>query len=244
MNKRGQVSTYLILGFIFLIIIILLFFLRQYYTEGVRQATITEVATVPQQLESVKEDIKTCADNFLQDSIYYLAAKGGILNGKSIEFASYNITYLIDNKKSLLPTTNGLTSQLTNFINDNLGIVCSGYENAELGAVKSQVQIKDKEILVTVNWPIKLSKGDITGTIDQFSFGYNIRLGEMRNIVSQIVDSQIKYYPSICLSCVAEIAVNNNALVERYFSDNTQIFLVKDKGDNRLIYAYAVDYKK
>lgn len=244
MRKKGQITIYLIIGFFILFVIGGVLFLRQNIVEKIQEEKITEVSSVPKQLENVKDDIKSCVDNFLRDSVYYLAVKGGTFsdNIETFDFSGNEITYLIKNKKSLLPSNSDLQNSLSSFINENLEIVCGGQEGVEYQKVDSKVEIENDSMFIIVNWPIKLTKGSITGKIDQFSFTYNNRLGEVRDVAEELIDNQIIFYPSLCLSCMAGIANSENVVLERYIQGNTQIFMINDNTDERLVFIYGVDY--
>ncbi len=242
MRKRGQITIYIIIGLVLLIAIILLFYIRSSITGVEQELKISEVSSVPEQLESVKEDIKLCVYDFVEDSIYYMSYQGGVLDEEGVSFAGRNIPYLIKNKENLLPEIPKMNDEFSKYINENLPLACSGYENTEFSDVFSRVDIKEDNVIVTVDWSIRLEKGDISGTIEQFNLEYNIRLGEIRGVVNKIIENQIRYYPRLCITCIAEIALGKDTLVERYIENETQIFLIKDNADENLIYGYAVNY--
>lgn len=241
MLKKGQITIYFIVIFVLAVTVISLFYLREYYIKQEGQTEVSEVATVPKQLESIQQEIRDCTQTFVEDTIYYVSSRSGILEGNSVFFEYTNVSYLIVNKKNLLPTQVQMESVISKYINDNLEYVCAN-EDIDYKKVSSKVQIKNQEVSVVVNWPIVISKSGISGTIDQFSFVYKLRLGEFRNVVNEIVNNQIKYYPDLCLSCIAKTAVSNDALIQRYIQDKDQIFIIQDNSNEKLRFGYAVRY--
>ncbi|MDD5649868.1 MAG: hypothetical protein PHF86_05515 [Candidatus Nanoarchaeia archaeon] len=241
MSKRGQITIYFVVIFVLAVIVTSLFYLREYYINQAGQTQVSEVATVPKELDTIKQEVRDCTQTFVEDSIYYVASRSGILEGNSVFFEYTNVSYLVVNKKNLLPSTVQMETIISNYINTNLASVCATTD-IESQKVNSIIRIKDQEVSVVVNWPIVISKSGISGTIDQFSFVYKMRLGEFRNVVSQIIENQIKYYPDLCLSCMAKIAVSNDGLIQRYIQDKDQIFVIQDNSNEKLKFGYAVRY--
>lgn len=243
MEKRGQITIYLIIGFVILITVMGVYYLRSGIIESQGGTKISEVSSIPKELESRKEEVKTCIDEYLEKTIYELALSGGITDTKveKVDFSVYSVPVLMQNRRNLLPSKEQLTKNLSGLINN--GIDSCTNEDVTIESASNKVELTNKNVKITVNGPITLKKGSINGEIESLSFDYNIRLLEVRNVVDLIIANQIKYYPQICLSCIARTAVSNNVVIERGNVDKTQIFLIRDNTNNELAYGYAVKYE-
>lgn len=251
--KRGQVTIYMIIGLVILILIILLFYFRVSLLKQIIKEKEIEITSVPEQFKDVQQEIKTCADKFVLDSIYALGVYGGYFYRdkiNTIEYLGVNITYLHYGKKSYMPSIDIMEQELNKFINEDLLFNCkitSGNINVTYGKVSSSVDIKNTNIIVNINWHIKLKKGSLTSEIDKISLNYPIRLGELRNLINEMVKQQIKDKPQLCLTCMARTAADNNLFVNTYNQDDAVIFLVTDMKEQKdfdlYTFWYAGDYK-
>ncbi len=241
--QRGQISLYLIIGFVVLISIIGVFYLKGTILKQTTESRSSEVASIPEQLKNDKEQIKTCIDDSILNDIYSIAFTGGLFGVKDgALFSGVNIPFLLIDKKNLLPTKEQIAINLAKLIESNIKDYCGNYEFAEFGEPTVNVKLEN-QIVVDISWPIKLQKGTISGEIESFSFDYDTELLKMRDIANNLINNQIKYYPDVCTSCLASIAVDNNTIVERSIQEGSQIILVRSNNDPNLAYGYAVKYE-
>lgn len=251
--KRGQVTVYMVVGLVILIVFGLVFYYRDIIFKSAAEQKQVEITSVPEQFTEVQQQIKTCADQFVLDSIYNLGVYGGYLYRDKLDKIDYlgvNLTYLHYGKTNYVPATAQMDQELSRFINENILFNCKvNVTNIDVnyGKIDSQVDIKDSTINININWPIKLTKGTVTSEIDKISLSYPIKLGGIRNVIDSMVKQQIKDKPQLCMTCMARAAQTNNLFINTYNQGNDIIFLVTDmkqvKDFELYKFWYVGDYK-
>lgn len=251
--KRGQVTVYMIVGLVILIIFGLIFYYRGIIFKSALEGKQVEITSVPEQFKDVQKQIEDCTDKFVLDSVYSLGLRGGYFDRdklKIIDYLGVNITYLHYGKTNYMPSINVMERELTNYINENLVYVCrltNENININFGKVNSIADIKSNSISVKIIWPIKLEKDTITSEINNINLNYPLRLGEIRNLVDVMVKQQIKDKPQLCLTCMARTASDNNLFVNTYNEKDSIIFIITDlkevKDFDLYRFEYAGDYR-
>ena len=209
MRKRVQISVYFIIGFVLVIILIFLFYLRSIYQQEGAEQQILKTSTVPTQFQDPVKNIETCVDNFLFNTIILFGNQGLCLNCKdTINYFGSKIQLYKEGKTTSI---NEWEQDFSSYIRTNLPNRCSleaqgiqiNYDNPTINT-----KILANKITFTVNWPVTLSKSGITSSVEDFSNEYNIRLGGLKIITDQLL--AVLFKEPLCLSCIADINTNNN----------------------------------
>lgn len=251
--KRGQITVYMIVGVVILILFGLIFYYRGIIFKSAFEGEQVKISSVPEQFKDIQKQIEGCTDKFVLDSIYLLGLRGGYFDRdklKTIDYLGVNITYLHYGKTNYMPSIDIMEKELTNYINENLVYTCRLInENIDInfGKVNSIVDIKTNSIIVKITWSIKLEKDTLKSEINNINLNYPLRLGEIRNLVEIMIKQQIKDKPQLCLTCMARTALDNNLFVNTYNEKDSIIFIVTDlkevKDFDLYRFEYAGDYK-
>lgn len=253
MMKRGQITVYMIVGVVILVLVVSLLYFRGSILKQVSNEKQIEITSVPEQFKDIQTQIQDCTDKFTLDWIYTMGTYGGYLyrnNLTLIEYQGVNLTYLHYGKTNYVPSVQRMETDLSQALNTLLPYNCrlvNESVNINFGKVVSSADITDTNVQVMIKWTIQLTRGTITSEITDINLNYPIRLGQIRNIVDGMVKQQIKDKPQLCLTCMARTAQANNLFVNTYNQDNSVVFLITDmkeqKGFDLYKFWYVGDYK-
>lgn len=197
MNKRGQVTVFIILGILILIIIGVSFYIyNQYYKKELEPTTITST-----EIEAFKDYVEDCIIYEVDSILDPLGKQGGTLNpGLSQPYYGYNVAYLCYtdsfsacyNKKPNL--IGSMEQEISNYVKQNI-VSCIKLDkirdmgfNIEAGTQDVKTTINDYNIIVTLNYPVTISKQNIMVKEDTYTKTFNSPLGKLANVAKDIID--------------------------------------------------------
>jgi len=209
MNKRGQVSFFVILGIILLIAIVLiagLSFMPSDEPEAVE--------VVSPKIGPVQNHIQGCTEKVSSEAVYYVGQHGGYYNpppASSIEFyLGYVPYYYLDNKINIPPIPL-IESQISLYIKENMKdcvnltiIEAQGYEIKQ-GEIVPETKISDKAVTIKLNYPISITKEGTSYSLTYFTSSIDTNILEMYSIAGELVKEHAQDPRIICISCIEEL---------------------------------------
>ena len=200
MNKRGQITIFVIAGIVIVAAILLLIFLR-----GQLFVTVTP-ENLPDQLFPIRDHVQDCIKDIAPDYIERIGLQGGYLSTPPGSYRLFNdttISYLCFNQAGKPTCTNRLLTidsmeeQLSNAIEEALPEclevdVSGGVELQLPDNYKVQTDIQASKVVVTLDYPITLISnrdGDEL-TEKEFSATVDAPLGDLYEVAMDIVDSE------------------------------------------------------
>lgn len=207
MNKRGQVTTFMIVGFVILAVFILIFFLKDYIFETVRGVEGTKII-LNTKIEEIDFRVKDCINSESMDALNLIGRQGGSINPvNALSYYNLNISYLcfgIPNTKKC--SNSGLTrieleTELKNYLEDRIK-TCIDMESFRddsryefiVGEYEFNAKIFDKNVLLNISYPIKLKRKGIEVSASTFSETLNVPLGTIQNAVVDILNAESNGY--------------------------------------------------
>jgi len=180
MNKKAQITWFILIG-----IIILIgggFFI---YLNSTRSDKEIE-----------KVIVEECIKEVTPPGIYLLAAKGGyiylfnnVLNTENIQIA-YHLEY----NTNISPERTFMEYELSQFVKESLPICINNFEpfnylDFEIGEINVQSSISKEKIFVNVNYPITVITNDSKTVISEFTAEFPVRLGHILDIKDKILSN-------------------------------------------------------
>ena len=207
MDKRGQVTIFIILGIVLLVVVILLFFARDLFISG-KTSPEDDSRFLSSQIEPVKAYVQDCANIVSLKGIRLIAIQGGYFKPyKYQSLGIYNISYACFRSNgvyvNILPLLSDLNLEFSNYINDpstqkefdtcinNFKPFTDKKLNVKENAkAKISSNIDFDKVGISVFYPLTLTKGQISSEIDRISFDIPIGLGKVHRVASDIVNAQ------------------------------------------------------
>ncbi len=196
--KRGQITTFAIVGIVLVAAVLLILYLRgQFFFGPVTPETLGE------RLQSIDEHVTTCVQEVAPDYIKRIGLQGGHLKTPegtyrlredvTISYLCYNIPDENTCSNRLLLRTD-METELENAIDQalagciDLSKFGRGYELATSGKRKTNVTIGDDVVSVDVYMPVVLRKGDVKIDEDTFTTNFNYPLGRLYEVSQDIIN--------------------------------------------------------
>lgn len=246
MKKDGQVSIFVILGIIILTIGFLSFYIRQPKSQE------TEVISeAPLLLNPVKNYIELCLEEIGKDAVVWIGDRGGyyMLPELSTRYFVPNTAIYYYKSTNIMPSQEVVESEIARYINENLNDCIRDFLvfkeqgfTIEQGQIKSATTLRESDVLLRLSFPLVIRIQDDSYEIKEFIAQVkNVRLKIIYDVIREIIEKQIETPDTICLSCIADLAKNNDLVVEMNSIENsTIIFTITDLNSeiNNLPYKY------
>ena len=216
-SKKGQVTTFIIIGLVIVLVVGTGFFIRGYLEK--RDLSLEEQLgiVVPQQVKPIKNFIDSCIEQTTLDGVRLLGLQGGHISLPPDQFITaagnqfsnslaifngFNVPYWYYEKASGLqvssiPPLEQMNSELANYIDLNLEDCASGLSvfgvegyTVDVENPETRVDIREDVIVVDVNYPLDI---DLKGTRFEMSRFRNIvplQLGRYYNVAKDIMEAE------------------------------------------------------
>ncbi|MDO8642026.1 MAG: Ig domain-containing protein [Candidatus Woesearchaeota archaeon] len=179
-QKKGQISLFIILGIILLIIASLWFY---YQRVSVQKPTAVEA---PTDIKAVQEYVEQCIKKITPPGVYLLAYQGGRMytdkDFQQDDFTEKNFLtferafpYYLLNGKKVMPSRSDIEKELGAYVAENLplcvdfsGFAQQGMAIAE-GDVTAKTTIARDRVIVDVTYPLEIIVKDKVSTLSKFS---------------------------------------------------------------------------
>jgi len=242
LKKRGQISVFIIIGIIILLLGGLTFYLkaRASKIEGVEPI----IEKVPTQLYPIKLFIEQCIGRTATDGVILIGESGGYIDisefgimhtadptiSQAVEFSpdsSMNVAYwwylkssndcsgncefsseMPDLKSEMRkgsersPMDTSIEAQIDRYVNENLNKCLNdfkdfkeqGFSVRELGKVTTTTTIKNNDVLVSVNYPLEIKKGEVKSKVSQFFTTIDVDLKNLHELAFMVTSDEINYH--------------------------------------------------
>lgn len=151
-----------------------------------------------------------------------------------------------------MPSKEQIENEISSYVDNSLIFCLNNFEtfanlNISSGEIRTQTKINDDGILFNVDFPITIQKGEAKNIIKDFK---HIKvLGNLELVydsVEKIILSQMSN-ENICVSCISEIASENELIINLENTDEGLLFEVRDENfylkGVPLIFKFANKYK-
>lgn len=190
MNKRGQVTVFMIIGILVVAGVVLFFLLG---------GDANDDNQVPSEAEEINDFVKGCLEEAVIDSIYLNSLRGGYYDvpNNSIDLETFSIPMYFDEGVSNLPSKKTLEEELSKSIESEIQN-CLNFETFEEKGYnfsipedpKIETEIREGRVSANMDYLIDIKKGEFTTQIDSFEETANFDYLEKYNTVREFIDLQ------------------------------------------------------
>jgi len=243
MNKRGQVTIFIIIAIILIVAVAFYFVLKDDIS----------VDKIPTEVEPVYTNLISCLEETTEEGVEYLGMHGGyyeIPEAVSISYFTDDIPYYYLNLKTNIPPIERIEGELENYIHNYLSNCLDfkdfeeqGFEIRE-GDLLVYVNINEKEIRTKLDYPLTISKGKSTKRLREFEIEIDSDLERLLEVSEEVVNSYSEKPGFVCVTCLEEISNNNEVqITSAPFSnyDEESIFFLITSPETELNWKFAVE---
>ncbi len=243
MEKKAQITLFLILGVVILLVIGGFLLLANNLKKEEAVPEIGEGATL-------RGFVENCIQEVAIPAIYLQGVQGGYIYRREESFkrqgSDYRINYLYDEKNNV-PTREQLQSELNLYVNANLRYCLGDFEayknmgyQVEIGAIDTDSIVGINDIFIKVNYPVTLTQQDKKEEIEEFSATIPIRLGYLNDLSREFIDAVVEDPSKIDMTMLGKFDVDVSIIP---YSQDTIIYSFYDEKSNirdrRYIFLFA-----
>ncbi len=217
MQKRGQVTIYIIVGIVILAVFGIIFFLGSSVVKQDFQSELKNVK-VPEQIKPVKGYLDSCIEDVVYNGAQILGSSGGYIDipiddlsrgifnefSNSLEIGSSEVAYWYYKSsnnldKTQIPSIGDMEKELEEYVNENVGFCLRDLDSFEYEGfdveyddfnVASNIEIKDTHIEARIYAPTDIKKGDVGSYFDQHLVDVDVNLGKMYDSALEVFEKE------------------------------------------------------
>lgn len=188
-------------------------------------------------LEAIRSQILDCAKDTSEDALITIGVQGGFYERQNqyFELQSTFIPYYYYLGKYFQPTKVDIERELNNYVSDNLNKCLSGinYPDYQITHKDARIdtRIKDEEVSFTIHQQTQIAREGHKITIELSDHPQNIpsELLAIINLADYITESHKEDPELYCVSCVSEIARENDLFVDIIeFRENEMLTIISE----------------
>jgi len=224
-NKKGQVTIFIIIAVI-LIAVIGIFLLLNKDVDG----TTGDVSS-----DSVYMFVEGCIEDTGNDAIYWIGQNGGYFFPPELSIDS-GIPYYYHSGKNYVPYKEQVENEISKYIDNSLSFCTNNFEDffefdISQGEIKTKTIIKDYEIVVDLEYPLSITRGEETFIIKDWNdIKFATNLGIIHKVIRQFIQEQLNY-GDFCLSCIVNLAGQSNLAVNLNQIQEGLVFSIGNEND-------------
>jgi hypothetical protein len=247
MEKRGQITIFIVLGLVVLLITFLLSVIAQNTVLSIIQPNELNIA-------SLTNFITSCVETTTEQGVYFVSLRGGYYETLEpyILYENVKVPYYWHQEQTLMPSKEMIQNEIESYVRDNIPRCIHnfnvfrnlGYEFNEK-EIEIEIVMRGSAIIINVEYPILISRKESTTELNSLRTSIQIALEEKYSLVTEFMDQQRKNNNSIPLGFLADLSHSNDFTFEEiYLGDGTVIYLLvfKEHRSEPLIYAFAAKY--
>ena len=241
MNKRGQVTIFIILGIILVAIIGFVLVLTQ--------TNVNLKRFIPVQTVSLSDHIEGCIEDTGNKALDLIGKQGGDINpalfqpylGNSLTYLCYTDSFLpCSNRQPFL--AQHIENEIKNYINAeiknciDLSLFSNKGYTVQANSFTTNIAIGTYNTVITLDYPITITKGDITESKQRFAHTFNIPLGRLTEVANDIV--KVESLGGDFNNLAYMLKTQNNIKIEKQTTLGSKIYILSYK-NNPYIFQFA-----
>ena len=223
MKKRGQVSIFIIIALVIVVVIAVFLIANNKYKF---------LNPISPDLSNVNTQIEKCANQRALDAVRLIGLQGGYTNlpENYLETNISNIAYGYYEGEKTLPSKTQIEKEINNYIEITTPYCIEQGDfpqyNITLGKPNSQTKIEDNQVSVTLKLPASITKGTkTTNTEGPYQINIPIRLGDIYSTAGLIIDREVKNPDNIELSTLSNL---DYYITVMPVSDTNLVYIITD----------------
>lgn len=248
MDKKAQITVFMVIGIIILVISALFLYVRS--QRDVEIIELEETAALTAEARSVKNFVEECLKKVSEEALIDTGLKGGYYRSPSLIKPYFGIMvpfylYLGQNK---MPSKETIAAELSAYLSENIKTCTDGfavfkdqgYDVAE-GNASTITTIGKQNVFFKLTYPLTINQKT---KISEFAIQVPSNLDTMYSAITSLVSKDLSNPDNICLSCMVNSGDENNLNFKIiYLPGNSALIKVKDtnppSGKNPYYFFYA-----
>ncbi len=233
MEKKGQVTLFIIIGVTIILSLLVVFLFKSEVTKS----DLVEPSNIGLFSTSVQNYIEGCVKNTAEEALIFVGERGGYYQLPEIADEDLGAPYYFYDKDVLVPSKEQIEMSLANYLDSKLFFCIqnfAAFEKSGLeinqGEIVSNAKISKKKVLFDVTFPVTVVSGVTENSLARFSKSISSNLDIFFETSNQIVNNFVKVPSSVCVSCNFDLATENDLqIITSPFGNSSVRFTLIDK---------------
>ena len=243
---------FLILGIILLFVAGIGFYFVGSLKEQKAKTSAEKVQQVNLDVQPIETFLKECIKKVSIESAYEFGQQQGYHDTPALSlYTNYsNIAYYYHKGKSLVPKTEFLERELAKIIDENMLIECTDFslfENlgykVEFNDLNTTTKILKDEVIVNIDYPLSVKRGDTVVSLKKFSYKLPFRIGHMLDISKELLDAVVDEPYALDLTLLLNYDVGISVV---HYDNCNDVYIIVDNesktkpSDDDYVFTFAV----
>ncbi|MBS3118948.1 hypothetical protein J4417_04715 [Candidatus Woesearchaeota archaeon] len=248
MIKRGQITIFIILGVVILLILGGAVFFLQYSSKSKLDVSKEQVDSVSGEAAAVKVFVESCLKKIGKEAISFVSIQGGYYNPSEpyFEYAGLKIPYFFDKKAMNVPTKQKIEEESSLYIQKFLNNCLKNNKDISYTEEKKvKVMIAPQTVLVSLEMPVTIESENKLVEIKDFQVKIPGEIGLATEVIPLIIAAQKEYPNRVRLSELVAIGEEKKVLIDLTHFNNTVFYNLKysDSMFNQETYTFTFAMK-
>jgi len=241
MNKRGQISVFIVVAIVIVAGLLIYFSLR----EGPTVSVNPEIAPVFNLVQG-------CLEKSSLDAVYHIGQYGGYYVVPE-RASKIGMPFYYDRGRSYILSKEQLEFELAKFVENDLFFCTKNFVElpgylVTSSEIKVNVDVAENEVKFRIDYPLSIKKGEDVFTINSFESRVDSRLDIIYSMALKIAEMLIRDRGTICINCISDLALENEVIVgidQDLYNEDVLIFSLVDQSDineEEYRYYFAIRY--
>lgn len=190
MNKKAQISVFIIIGIVIIIALVAYF--------AVTNKSISPQAAQKMSLQSksINSFVQSCLTQKSEEAVFILGLQGGqiFFTGPNIDYDDESIAFGSYDGQDILPSVSEEEMQIEYYVKTSLPSCIQNFsefrtQGLEIsdGNISVNVSIAKKTVYVELFYPLEVNNAGVKNHFDKFSSTVNVPLGEIISTARQMI---------------------------------------------------------
>lgn len=219
MKKKAQVTIFIIIAIVIVAAIIAYFSIDNF-----------SVGRSSPQFNEINDIVKDCAEIVGQDMTYFIGQTGGYYETPQ-QVTQDGVAYYY-NGRNTAPSKERIEQEMSRAHSEMIFYCLNDFENMTNSVVTdfeiySKVILEDEMIYISTNYEVTQISNDKTSIISEdINTEIPSGVGTMYNSAIEVIEN---YGEEICLSCITDIALQNQVKIDITKPSDTTYFTITDQ---------------
>lgn len=224
MAKRGQITVFIIVGIVILVILALFLFIR-----GEKEIEMPEEIDTT----SVKNFVSSCLAITGKEAAVYTGKLGGyyVVPEPYVVYENSLVPVYCDEGVNKTPAKERIEQEISAYVDNNLIACINDFSNfpgmkIEAGDISTKTTITQNGLLFELTYPLLINEKQ---SLDLFTKEVPIELGKIYSVVNEQIKDQVSAPESVCVECMVDYGLQNNLEFDLIdYGGNNIIIILKD----------------
>jgi len=236
MQKRGQITIFIIIGILILCIIAGFLLLKGKIVEEEVKVEEEKIIESVQLGGGVQNYVENCIEKTGREALIFIGEQGGYYELPEVYDPDFKLPYYFYEENDLSPSKDKVEEELAKYMEEMLFFCVEGFEyfkekgyEIEQGEIESGAEILEGKVKFKVNFPVYMVKGSVGKELLFFETDIPSRLKTILEVNGELMEGVLRRPYAVNLGQISDLSIENDLMIGLSDLENDVYFTVVDK---------------